>query len=114
MDPLCFPGYLSLYVVYVIIVIVSSFIYQRQKRFMLASSESTSVPGYSHKHTGRQPVKRRNKYRLKRNYRLLLQRFPRRTPRMMTFLACSMGAFNKNMVNPQHFTVVKMVHLGSP
>ncbi|XP_056889062.1 mitochondrial sodium/calcium exchanger protein [Takifugu flavidus] len=37
-------GYLSLYVVYVVIVIVSSFIYQRQKRLMLASSESTSVP----------------------------------------------------------------------
>lgn len=104
MDPLYFPGYLSLYVVYVIIVIVSSFIYQRQKRFMLASSENTSVPGYSHKHTDRHPVKRRNKYGLKRNDRLLLQRFPRWTPRMMTFLACWMGAFNKNMVDPQHFS----------
>lgn len=114
LKPLYFPGYLSLYVVYVVIVIVSSFIYQRQKRLMLASSESTSVPGYSHKHTHRQPMKRRNKYRLKRKRRLLLQRFTRRSPRMMTFLACSMGAFNKNMVDPQHFTGIKMVHLGSP
>lgn len=113
MEPLYFPGYLSLYVVYVIIVIVSSFIYQRQKRLMLASSESTSVPGYGHKHTDRQPMKRRNKYRLKRKHRLLLQSFTRRTPRMMTFLACSMGTFNKNMVD-LHFMVIKMVHLGSP
>uniref|UniRef100_A0A674N2A8 Solute carrier family 8 member B1 n=1 Tax=Takifugu rubripes TaxID=31033 RepID=A0A674N2A8_TAKRU len=63
-------GYLSLYVVYVVIVIVSSFIYQRQKRLMLSSSENTSVPGYSHKHTDRQPMKRRNKYQSE--YRPLL------------------------------------------
>lgn len=59
MEPLCFPGYLSLYVVYVIIVIVSSFIYQRQKSLMLASSENTSVPGYSHNHADRQHEKKK-------------------------------------------------------
>lgn len=59
---LYFPGYLGLYVVYVIIVIISSFIYQRQKRLLHSSIEDTSVPGYSHKYTHRQPTKQRNKY----------------------------------------------------
>lgn len=49
--PVSFPGYLSLYVVYVIVVIISSFIYQRQKRLMHSSVEYTSGPGYSHKYT---------------------------------------------------------------
>lgn len=97
--PLSFPGYLSLYVVYVIVVIISSFIYQRQKRLMHSSIEYTSGPGYSHKYT--QTANKMKKLISWNKHHLHLQCFTLRTPRTMTFPACLMGPLSKNMVDCQ-------------
>uniref|UniRef100_H3C5T5 Solute carrier family 8 member B1 n=1 Tax=Tetraodon nigroviridis TaxID=99883 RepID=H3C5T5_TETNG len=63
-------GYLSLYVLYVIVVIISSFIYRRRKRLMHSSVEYASGPGSSHKHTPRASETKEQEY--ESEYRPLL------------------------------------------
>lgn len=94
------PGYLSFYVVYVLVVVISSFIYQRQKRLRLSSLEGSSGPGYSPQNT--QTAEKMKKQIYQHKHHLHLQSLTLRTPRKTTFSACLMGPVGKNMVGCQN------------